>query len=1266
MFTKLRLVFPITIFFACFYGYTQTDYWQAEAPQNTVMGRSIRHLDLKKAKMFSLEEESFKQRLQTVDKAINGGKTVYFPDEKGTLIPFWVTEASVLSPTLAAKYPGIKSYRGYSLTNKNDRIRFSVSHRGVQSMIVHTDEGSTTFMQKTARESNRYVVYNKDSKDFANSGFICRTRSDVEKSLGGTTSLGGTVLKLVDDQVLRRYRIAVSATGEYTAFHGGTVADALAAINATLTRVNEVFETDLAVTLELVANTDQVIFTDAATDPYTGSFNSQVQNTLTSTIGETNYDVGHLFHQDTDNGNAGFIGSVCRDGQKGSAFSSGTTPEGDTFDLDFVGHELGHQFGANHTWSFESEGTSVQAEPASGTTIMGYAGIAPGNNVAPNGDDYFHYYSIFQIIAYLGTTSCAVETPMTNNPPVIAPTGNFMIPRSTAFVLTGNATDPDGNTLTYAWEQIDDGVVTTATFGPTNPSGANFRSRRPSLSPERYFPQLARVVQGNLTQTNPATNSAWETVSDVAREMNFALTVRDNANGGGQVASDLVQVQVENNAGPFVVTSQATNETYVAGSTQDVLWDVAQTDKAPINAQMVDILLSTDGGASFPISLAEDVPNDGDHTILLPATATTNARIMIRASDNIFFAVNASNFTIEATEAVLDFEGLEFTVCQSANITIPFVYETNLGFNEQVTFSATNVPAGLNVAFSPTTATADGTPVDLTFSNTAAVAVGNYPITITASSASITQNVILELNIYDTNFSNVALTAPADGLSDVTLRPLLQWGADPAYTSYDVEIATDPAFASIVESVNVIFGQYQVATSLQKLTTYYWRVKPKNNCGEGVFGTAFSFTTIDVNCKTLNGNGLPLEISTTGTPTVTSTITFLDDRPVADVNISLDIAHSFLADLVISLTSPQGTTVVLTSKSCGNLRDINATFDDEAAADFVCGGNPGITGTVKPLGFLSSFNGESLQGNWTLQITDTAPADGGALNGFSLEICVEGEFRPDADGDGVFDDGDDLCLGTPPGTEVGTDGCPVFRFPPDNFTVTVQSETCSNNNDGSIQVDAVDTSLTYSIVTTGNGVNDTASFTDSYLLENLSAGTYMMCITGTDGTNDYEEFCLDVVINEPQPLSVSSQISVTGEQLTLTMQGGSLYNVELNGIMIQTSASEISLDLIKGVNTLKVSTNLPCQGTFEEQFFTADGPIVAPNPFDNGTKVFLGLEVTQLRVSVHTADGRLVSEIDYTVNGAELDLDFVGLPSGMYFVRLDGNGIKETFKVLKR
>ena len=199
-----------------------------------------------------------------------------------------------------------------------------------------------------------------------------------------------------------------------------------------------------------------------------------------------------------------------------------------------------------------------------------------------------------------------------------------------------------GDVLTYAWEQIDDGIVTQATFGPTNPSGANFRSQKPSTDPTRYFPKLSSVLTGNLTESNPTVDSSWETLSDVEREMNFALTVRDNAVGGGQVVFDLMKVSVVSNAGPFQMVSQASSQTYTAGTVQNIIWNVADTDKAPVNVQAVDILLSTDGGLTFPISLAENVPNDGKHKVVLPGTPTTTARIMIKARDNIFFTVNAS------------------------------------------------------------------------------------------------------------------------------------------------------------------------------------------------------------------------------------------------------------------------------------------------------------------------------------------------------------------------------------------------------------------------------------------------------------------------------------------------------------------------------------------------------------------------------------------------------------------------------------------------
>ncbi|MGB5437438.1 MAG: reprolysin-like metallopeptidase, partial [Maribacter sp.] len=1139
------------------------------------------------------------------------------------------------------------------------KIRFSVSHKGIQAMIVYGNQKGNCFLQKTS--DGTYISYTHDGEVQADKSFICETKSTIAQGMSALTS------KQVNDRQLRKFRLAVSATGEYTAFHGGTIVDALAAINATVTRVNQVFESDLGITLEIVSDNDKIIYTDGTTDPYVSDLNTEVQGVITDSIGAPNYDVGHLFHKvassDQNGGNAGYIGAVCVDNKKGSGYSAKLIPEGDTFDLDYVAHEMGHQFGANHTWSFESEGTQVQAEPGSGTTIMGYAGITGVNNVAMNGDDYFHYYSIFQISEYLTTVDCAEIIDLTNSPPEIVPIGDYVIPKSTAFALTGNATDADiGDVLTYTWEQIDDGVVTQATFGPTNPSGANFRSQKPSVDPTRYFPKLSSVLTGNLTQSNPTVDSSWETVSEVEREMNFALTVRDNAVGGGQVVFDLMKVSVVSNTGPFEMVSQASSQTYTAGTVQNIIWDVADTDKAPINVQAVDILLSIDGGLTFPFPLAENVANDGNHKVVLPGNPTTTARIMVKAKDNIFFAVNAADFTIEAAPIVLNFSDLEYEVCQPNDLITTFDYEAYLGFNEEVTFSVPNPPLGLDITFSPET-TIDNTPVIVTFSNTGSVPEALYAIEIEATSASITKNIVLDLRVYDDVFPDAVLLAPADNAIDISAKTFLEWEDTASYSSYEVEIATDSLFTTIVEA-STVYGHTFSPSNLANETNYFWRVKPINGCGAGEFSEPFGFTTIEYNCNSHDAIDLPIEISPIDTPTISSKIAFYDDIALADINVHIELDHTYLADLVVKLISPAGTTVVLLSNSCGDLQNINATFDDDAQ-NFICNGDPAISGTIKPLGSLGSFIGESLFGEWTLEINDTAASDGGALKVFSLDVCVEGDFRPDDDQDGVFDDGDDLCLGTPLGTEVDISGCPVYRFASDNFTVSLQSEACRDSNDGAIAITTLET-LDYEISIVGNGINTTANFTSTYSLGNLMAGTYTVCIDGADGQLDYEELCFEVVITQPEGFFVSSKTSYGDALTVLTLQGSELYTIELNGDVIQTTASEISLDLKKGSNSLKVYTDLPCQGVYEEMIFLNQLPIVAPNPFVSFVTVYFNTEVDTIKVGIFTPEGRSVFTETFEVNGLELPLDLTLLPSGVYIMKFESEYVKGTTKIIKQ
>ncbi|MEM8927639.1 MAG: reprolysin-like metallopeptidase [Bacteroidota bacterium] len=1246
---KLRFVLSITILFGSFYGVAQQDYWQRIIPNAATDKSGFPDDNF----LYKLDHFQFQK---VVGKTTKTEKTsIQFPNGEGTLDFYQVWQTPVFHPDLSRKYPEIKSFTGVS-KDGTSKIRFSYSPKGLQATIMDIGNGDPYFLEPIKDGKGEYRVYQSDVKTRKNI-FECSTPN----VMGLARSVTGK--NLVDGQVLRTYRIAVSTTGEYTNYHGGTIAGALAAINATLTRVNMVFETDLAVTLELVPNNDQVIFTDAASDPYTGSFNAQVQNTLTSIIGEENYDVGHLFHRDNDNGNAGFIGSVCVDNRKGSAFASALIPEGDLFDLDYVAHELGHQFGANHTWSFESEGTGVQVEPASGTTIMGYAGIVAGNNVAPNGDDYFHHLSIVQIQEYLQTTGCSVDTNLSNTPPQIIPQQDYSIPVGTAFVLSGPATDPDGDLLTYTWEQIDNGVVVATTFGPDNTSGANFRSLPPSINPERYFPLLSRVLSGDLEQVNPVTNDAWETVSNVKRNLNFALTVRDNNPEGGQVASDSVRVEVINTAGPFRVTSQSTAEVFSAGSVQTIMWDVANTNRAPINAELVDVVLSTDGGATFSEVLAQGIPNTGNAQIQLPGTATTNGRIMVRASNNIFLAVNSSNFTIEGAPAILNFDQLDFSSCQPDDIIVPFVYEAYEGFSETMDLSITSSQP-FTANFSQSSVSTNDTMIDLTLGNISNIPVGTHTVEVVATGQSFSTSTTLEIKVFESTFDTVALTFPPDLAVGTNVNPEFRWLENVNYSAFDIEIALDEEFASIIESSTVSIASYQ-SSLLVPETQYFWRVRPKNPCGDGTFGTPFGFTTSVVNCADFDANDPPQEISSEGTPTVTATTFLAEDLRIADINVNVEISHTFLEDLTVSLISPAGTKVTLISKNCGNLNNIIAVFDD-SGSPLECSGNPAIGGIVQPLGSLSSFNGESTLGEWTLEIQDTAASDGGALDAFSLEICVEGTFRPDDDEDGVFDDGDDLCLGTPKGTLVDTSGCPLNAFPATNFSVSIQSEACRANNDGSIIVLAMDTTLDYEATLTGNGIDTSNQFMEQTTFSNLSAGTYQLCITGTDGLVNFRETCFEVIVDEPPELSVLANLLTDGQTVRLQMSGGQLYTIELNGLVDQTTGTSFSVNLKPGLNTLKITTGLSCQGVFERQFFVAVPPVIFPNPATALINISSRFQDQEVRVNIYSAEGRLIRQKKIWAEGHTFDLNVSELSNGLYYIVLEAMGLSQTSKLIKR
>jgi len=500
-----------------------------------------------------------------------------------------IKEASVMSSELQSQFPEIRAYVGKGINNPSALIRFSISpEKGLSSMVL--SDKKTVFIESYSADLNNYIVFTNAQEDVNNETFVCET--EYVRSEFNITDEEFNALRNADDGTLRTYRLALACTVEYAQFHGGTLAGVMAAMNTTMTRVNGIFERDLALTMVMVPNTS-IIFLgpDVNSDPYTNSSGEvmlgQNQTTCDNTIGSENYDIGHVFS--TGGGGVAKL-SACDNDTKASGVTGQPNPVGDAFDVTYVAHEIGHQFGGNHTQNNNCQRSGVSVEPGSASTIMGYAGICVPN-VQNDSDDYFHGESIKEMWLNIsaGTSSTCFEASGTGNvAPQVNAGVNVSIPKSTAFVLRGSATDADtASGLTYCWEQTDTEVAPMPPES-TNTGGPAFRSNKPSGLPNRYMPPLDVVMSGSLATT-------WEVVPSVARAMNFSLTVRDNELNGGATGSSEMMVSVEN-VTPFTIN---TPPSWGQNSSQQLLWVLGETNGATINCQLVNILLTTNNGSSF-------------------------------------------------------------------------------------------------------------------------------------------------------------------------------------------------------------------------------------------------------------------------------------------------------------------------------------------------------------------------------------------------------------------------------------------------------------------------------------------------------------------------------------------------------------------------------------------------------------------------------------------------------------------------------------------
>ena len=583
---------------------------------------------------------------------------ITLPDPHGQLARFDIVESPIMAPELAAKFPEIKTYRGQGVDDPAATIRFDVNPAGLHAQVL-SPQGAYYVDPYYHLDDSLYASYYA-SRDLAGLEFLevapraastQTTPAARDSALQGTaasvTSGKSTVLGRSGTQ-LRTYRTAVAATGEYTTFHGGSVAAGQAAIVTAINRVTGIYETELAIRLQLVGNNSQLVYTNGSTDPYTdddpGALISENQTNIDSVIGDANYDIGHVFS--TGGGGLAGLGVVGVSGLKAQGVTGLSSPTGDPFYVDFVAHEMGHQFGGNHTFNGDSDScsgnrnASTAYEPGSGSTIQAYAGICADDNLQNNSDPYFHSISFDEIISYVDTSipTVGTRTATGNDVPVVNAGNDVTVPARTPFTLTATGSDGNaGDVLTYNWEQRDLGPQRDVNAGD-NGSSPLFRSWTPTTDPTRTLPRLSDLLN-NTTVTG-------ETLPTTTRSMNFRATVRDNRSGGGGVNTDDMLVSVVDTGTAFQVNSPNGAVSWPSQSTQTVTWNVAGTTANGINTSSVNILLSTDSGNTFPTLLAAGTPNDGSEDIVLPNTTTSTARIRVEAVGNIFFDISDTDFAI--------------------------------------------------------------------------------------------------------------------------------------------------------------------------------------------------------------------------------------------------------------------------------------------------------------------------------------------------------------------------------------------------------------------------------------------------------------------------------------------------------------------------------------------------------------------------------------------------------------------------------------------
>ncbi len=960
-------------------------------------------------KYFELDFKDLKRALKDAPMEYTSSSKeliLSFPLADGSVERFEIFESPVMAPKLAAKYPNIKTYRGLGVDNPLHSIHFDYTLNGFHGSI-YTPDGMIYIDPFTEGSGDFCMVYNTSKLTAPNESLIppldCGVTADLlveQDTKEEFTEKAQTQLRSAQIPVtLKVYKFALACTGEYALQKGGTLESVNASYATAINRVNQIFQSEVAVKLELIEENDRLIFLDPNTDPYEnprtglGLLGQNRPAFVTAGVFDDTYDIGQVFTIGCTDVGGVVSGRMCAEGKmRGVTCHASNNIE--FIVINIMAHEVGHQFSCAHSWdncpnSADQRAGGAAFEPGSGTTIMSYEGTCGDQNLPNSGNNtYYNIGSLQSFIRYSREVvpNCGTEIPLSNNYPTVEVPyqDGFYIPSGTPFELTAIGNDEDGDAITYCWEQRNN-EVTASTIGNPMGNAPIIRSRPPTSDPTRLFPTRANVL-ANIS-------SISELLPTYDRDLTFVCTVRDNVPEGGGTVWDAVDFKVDGESGPFRLSFPSSlNDALTAGEYVEFTWDPANSQNAPVNCKAVNLLLSYDNGTTFTDTLATNVINDGSYFVNIPETVSNVARVKIEAADNIFF--DFSNNRIQIAEATVPSYTLnipEFQeVCAPDNVSFDIITSSVLDFDNPVELSLVgDIPTLISNASFVNNSLIPGERSTLEL----AIDQPEADITIELMVQAVSQDADtifknIRLDLLTSDFSSISLNSPADGVSGIAGAPEFVWDSNANASSFEFQLATSPSFneESIFVSVeNLTETSYTLNNILDVTTLYYWRVIPTGTCGRGEPTIPAAFQTEATSCQVVEAPDLPINISASFSGDLESKINVTQGGLINDINV-IDItgSHQDFADLSLTLESPSGTSVKLVSNKCfAQNTSFDMAFDQESPFSFACPPN----NVFVPEESLDAFNGENAQGVWELIINDRAAQSGGSLQTWSLEFC---------------------------------------------------------------------------------------------------------------------------------------------------------------------------------------------------------------------------------------------------------------------------------------